>query len=42
MTGGAGFTNEAFLRYVITMMTSSNVTIFRDTGPLCGEFTGNR
>ena len=25
-----------------TMMTSSNGTIFRVTGPLCGEFTGPR
>ena len=24
------------------MMTSWNGTIFRETGPLCGEFTGNR
>ena len=24
------------------MMTSSNVNIFRITGPLCGEFTGQR
>ena len=24
------------------MMTSSNGNIFRDTGPLCGEFTGHR
>ena len=24
------------------MMTSSNGNIFRFTGPLCGEFTGNR
>ena len=24
------------------MMTSSNGNIFRDTGPLCGEFTGDR
>ena len=26
----------------ILMMTSSNVNIFRVTGPLCGEFTGHR
>ena len=26
-------------RHVLTMMTSSNGTIFRATGPLCGEFT---
>ena len=26
----------------IPMMTSSNGNIFRDTGPLCGEFTGPR
>ena len=26
--------------WVWDMMTSSNGTIFRDTGPLCGEFTG--
>ena len=25
-----------------TLMTSSNGSIFRVTGPLCGEFTGNR
>ena len=25
-----------------SMMTSSNVNIFRVTGPLCGEFTGHR
>ena len=24
------------------MKTSSNKNIFRDTGPLCGEFTGPR
>ena len=28
--------------YVDFMMTSSNEYIFRATGPLCGEFTGNR
>ena len=27
---------------VESMMTSSNGNIFRVTGPLCGEFTGNR
>ena len=26
----------------VTMMTSSNGNIFRVTGPLCGEFTGDR
>ena len=25
---------------IITMMTSSNGSIFHVTGPLCGEFTG--
>ena len=28
--------------YKLTMMTSSNGSIFRVTGPLCGEFTGPR
>ena len=28
--------------YLIYMMTSSNGNIFRVTGPLCGEFTGQR
>ena len=28
--------------YILTMMTSSNGNIFRVTGPLCGEFTGDR
>ena len=28
--------------FVNSMMTSSNVNIFRVTGHLCGEFTGNR
>ena len=28
--------------YMINMMTSSNVRIFRVTGPLCGKFTGPR
>ena len=28
--------------YTISMMTSSNGNVFRDTGPLCGEFTGHR
>ena len=27
---------------LIAMMTSSNGNIFRETGPLCGEFTGGR
>ena len=31
-----------FLRTPGIMMTSSNGNIFRVTGPLCGEFTGNR
>ena len=26
--------------FKMNMMTSSNGTIFRVTGPLCGEFTG--
>ena len=30
--------NQGFL----SMMTSSNGSIFRVTGPLCGEFTGHR
>ena len=30
------------LRFVPGMMTSSNGNIFRVTGPLCGEFTGDR
>ena len=29
-------------RLVLLMMTSSNVSIFCVTGPLCGEFTGHR
>ena len=29
-------------RKTLTMMTSSNGSIFRVTGPLCGEFTGDR
>ena len=28
--------------YILTMMTSSNGNIFLVTGPLCGEFTGDR
>ena len=28
--------------YLSTMMTSPNGNIFRVTGPLCGEFTGDR
>ena len=27
---------------IVTMMTSSSGNIFRVTGPLCGEFTGDR
>ena len=30
------------LNHQIHMMTSSNRNIFRSTGPLCGEFTGDR
>ena len=30
----------AYLSSVFCMMTSSNGTIFRVTGPLCGDFTG--
>ena len=30
------------LGFVVVMMTSSNVNIFRVTGRLCGEFSGNR
>ena len=29
-------------KIILTMMTSSNGSIFRVTGPLCGEFTGHR
>ena len=28
--------------FIHTMITSSNGNIFRATGPLCGEFTGDR
>ena len=30
------------LEFAYVMMTSSNGSIFRVTGPLCGEFTGHR
>ena len=30
------------VKWIATMMTSSNGNIFRVTGPLCGEFTGDR
>ena len=29
-----------YLTSIVIMMTSSNGSIFRVTGPLCGEFTG--
>ena len=35
---GNGLLHEPMLTY--NMMTSSSGTIFRVTGPLCGEFTG--
>ena len=31
---------EVFGGFSNSMMTSSNGNIFRETGPLCGEFTG--
>ena len=31
-----------FASFDYLMMTSSNGNIFRVTGPLCGEFTGDR
>ena len=32
----------AIVQATFSMMTSSNGNIFRVTGPLCGEFTGDR
>ena len=37
-----GATDVVRWHYVSFMMTSSNGNIFRVTGPLCGEFTGQR
>ena len=34
--------NAMFFSFNNTMMVSSNGNIFRVTGPLCGEFTGDR
>ena len=36
-----GHSKQWCSHYAICMMTSSNGTIFRITGPLCGEFTGS-
>ena len=35
-----GWSNEQIMTISICMMTSSNGSIFRVTGPFCGEFTG--
>ena len=37
---GTWFNAESLMNFGYSMMTSSNGTIFRVTGPLCGEFTG--
>ena len=34
--------HEHILSIQVNMMTSSNGSVFRVTGPLCGEFTGHR
>ena len=39
---GYHLSNRCRLTYDVFMITSSNGNIFRVTGPLCGEFTGDR
>ena len=41
----SSYPHQTLTRYIgniLNMMTSSNGNIFRVTGPLCGEFTGQR